>query len=138
MMYGPWPGPPAPPAPPPSGGLGLLVGTQTQFHNMTAWDVANRERDEYLQELYDAQNVAISLEEDFDLARQEDNRLMARLALRSVPQQNPIQLFVQHLSNLYQQNSGSMLPYSAQQLLYSVRQSISIIYTEPTTRFCVG
>ena len=60
------------PPPPSSDGLGALVGSQPQFHDMTAWDIANRERDEHLQELYDAANVSINLDEEFELARQDD------------------------------------------------------------------
>ena len=85
-MYGPGSGPPErptfPKTPPPSpGGIGVLVGSEPQIHDMIAWDIFKSERDEYLQELYDAANLSIHLDEAFERARQEDNRLMGRLAL---------------------------------------------------------
>ena len=107
MMINPQP---KPPPPPPPGGLGVLVGSQPQ-PEITAWEMFNSDRDKDLQDLYNAQNVSINLEEDFERAKQEDARRMAQDSL-------PIQRIAQYLY-------GSMLPFRAQQLIKNVRQTLS-------------
>ena len=82
----------------------------------TAYDIADREYDEAIRELNDAQNVTISFE-DIEFYMRQDARIMDQASLQVVHQQNKIQRIIQHLfpnqpqvySREYQQQQNNVL-----------------------------